>query len=145
MACDPKSRASSSEYANYSDSGYAPSLSAPRRRQSTPLPLFPSLQGALRHPRILESLLSFIPYGDFSALTSSCSELRNLMQKPALKDAILSSFLPGFRSLLRSKAPELFVDVRVTVSDLNIFRAPSPRSSSLLDPDTIRDACRSFK
>ena len=47
------------------------------------------------------------------------------MQKPALKDTILSYFLPGFRSLLRSKAPELFVDVRVTVSDLNIFREQS--------------------
>ena len=44
------------------------------------------------------------------------------MQDPALKDTILSYFLPGFRSLLRTKTPELFVDVRVTVGDLNIFR-----------------------
>jgi hypothetical protein len=79
--------------------------------------------------------MSFIPYEDFSALTSSCSELRTLMQKPALKDAILSCFLPGFRSLLRSKAPELFVDVRVTIGDLGIFREPSFPYFSFLDPD----------
>ena len=44
------------------------------------------------------------------------------MKDPALKDIILSRFLPGFRSLLRFKNPELFVDVHVTISDLNIFR-----------------------
>lgn len=56
------------------------------------------------------------------------------MQKPALKDTILSYFLPGFRSLLRFKAPELFVDVRVTVSDLNVFRKQI-FLPSLLGPD----------
>ncbi|KAF9649271.1 hypothetical protein BDM02DRAFT_3114039 [Thelephora ganbajun] len=122
MVLDPKSRVSSSGSTNYSDSGYAPSSgSAPRRRELPLFPFFPSLQNVLRHPRILECLLLFISYGDFSALTSSCSELRNLMQKPAFKDTILSCFLPGFRSLLRFKTPELFVDVRATVGDLNIF------------------------
>ena len=122
MASDPRSTGSSwSE--TYTDSGYATSHgSAPRRRKSSPFPLPPTLQSILGRPRILDCLLSFIPYGDFNALTSSCSELRDLMQEPALKDTILSYFLPGFRSLLRSKTPELFVDVRVTVSDLNVFR-----------------------
>lgn len=107
----------------YTDSGYAPSHgSTPKRRKSSPFPLLPTLPGIFGHPRILDCLLSFIPYGDFNALTSSCPELRDLMQEPALKDIILSYFLPGFRSLLRSKTPELFVDVRVSVSDLNVFR-----------------------
>jgi len=56
------------------------------------------------------------------------------MEKPALKDVILSCFLPGFRSLLLSKAPELFVDVRVTVSDLNAFREPNLPYSLPLSP-----------
>jgi len=47
------------------------------------------------------------------------------MQKPDLKDTILSYFLPRFRSLLRLKTSELFVDVPITVGDLNVFREPS--------------------
>lgn len=128
MAIDPKSRLSSSECTTFSDSGYAPSSgSVPKRWESPTLtfPLLPTLQCILRQSRILECFLSYISYGDFSALTSSCSDLRNLMQKRALKDTILSWFLPGFRALLRSKAPELFVDVHVTVSDLNVFRKSS--------------------
>lgn len=126
MALDPKSRTSTSDTTNYRDSGYAPSSgSTPGRREPPPFHYFPSLQGVLRHPRILGRLLPIIPYGDFNALTSSCSELRNLMAKPALKDVILSCFLPGFRSLLLSKTPELFVDVRVTISDLNVFCKPN--------------------
>ena len=145
MFCDPKSRGSPSEDTNYSDSGYAPSsLSAPRMRQSLASPSLPSLQTALRHPRVLECLLSLLSYGAFNALTSSCLELRNLMQKPALKDVILSRFLPGFRSLLRSKAPELFIDVRATISDLNIFRASSFPYFTFLDPDA-HDKCRSLE
>jgi len=57
------------------------------------------------------------------------------MQEPALKDTILSCFLPGYRSLLRTKTPELFVDVRVSVSDLNIFRELSFPYFSSLVPD----------
>jgi hypothetical protein len=129
MVLDPKSRVSSSESTNYSDSGYAPSSgSAFRQREPSPFPppflFFPYLQSVLRHPRILECLLAFVSYADFNALTSCCSDLRNLMEKPALKTAILSYFLPGFRSLLRFKSLELFVDVRITISDLNIFREP---------------------
>jgi len=63
------------------------------------------------------------------------------MEKPALKDVILSCFLPGFRSLLLSKTPELFVDVRVTISDLNVFCKPSFPYFLLLflpRPDTPR-------
>ena len=122
MSPDPRSTVSSWS-TTYTDSGYAPSHgSAPRRRKSSPFPPLPTLQAILRLPRILHCLLSFIPYADFNALTSSCPELRDLMREPVLKDTVLSYFLPGFRSLLRSKTPELFVDVRVTVGDLNIFR-----------------------
>lgn len=123
MPSDPRSTVSSWS-TTYADSGYATSHgSATKRRKSSPSPLrSPTLEGIVGHPRVLDCLLSFISYGDFNALTSSCSELRDLMQEPALKDAILSHFLPGFRSLLRTKTPELFVDVRVTVSDLNVFR-----------------------
>ena len=58
------------------------------------------------------------------------------MRKPAFKDVILSCFLPGARSLLHSKAPGRFVDVCVTVGDLNIFRRPSSPYLPFLDPDT---------
>jgi hypothetical protein len=51
------------------------------------------------------------------------------MDKPILKETILSCFLQGFRSLLRFRNPERFVDVRVTVRDLNIFREPNPPTS----------------
>lgn len=65
------------------------------------------------------------------------------MAKPALKDVILSCFLPGFRSLLLSKTPELFVDVRVTISDLNVFCKPNcpyllPIPHAPSRPDTPR-------
>ena len=142
MALGPKSRVSSSDY---SDSGYAPSSgSAAKRRETSPFPSFPSLLSVLKHPRVFKSLLSWISYADFNVLTSSCSELRNLMQKPDFKDAILSCFLPGFRSLLRFKAPELFVDVRVTVGDLNIFREPNLFYFSFLIL-TSYDASRSLE
>jgi hypothetical protein len=125
MALGPKSRGSSSESTCYADSGYAPSSGSPfKKRESSPFPCFSFLKNALGHPRILECLLFLIPYEDFNALTSSCSELRNLMERPALKDTILSCLLPGFRSLLRFKNRELFVDVRITIGDLNIFREP---------------------
>ncbi|KAF9778958.1 hypothetical protein BJ322DRAFT_464708 [Thelephora terrestris] len=119
MPLGPKSRVSSSESTSCTDSGYAQSDF--RKRDSSPFPFFTSLQSVLRLPRILGCLLSFIPYEDFNALTSSCTEFRKLMEKPALKDTILSCFLPGFRSLLRFKNPELFVDVHVTIGDLNTF------------------------
>ena len=131
MALGPKSRVSSSESTSCTDSGYAPS--AFKQRESASFPFFSPLHGVLRHPRILECLLSFMPYGDFNALTSSCSEFRKLMENPALKDTILSCFLPGFRTLLRFKNPELFVDVHVTIADLNTFREPS----SLISPSVI--------
>ena len=123
MALGPKSRISSSESAGCSDSGYAPSSgSAFRPREPSPPFALPSLQTILEHPRILDSLLSFISFGDFNALTSSCLELRNLMDKTALKNSILSHFLPGYHSLLRFKSPDRFFDVRITISDLNVFR-----------------------
>jgi hypothetical protein len=125
MASDPRSTISSFGSGTYPDSGYAPSAgSLPKQRKQSPSPLPPSLQNILSSPRILDYILSLVSYGDFFALTATCSELRDLMQEPALKDAILSHFLPGFRSLLRTKTPELFVDVRVTVGDLNVFREP---------------------
>lgn len=133
MASDPRSTISSFGSGSYPDSGYAPSAgSLPRRRKPSPSLHLPSLQNILSSPRILDHTLSLISYGDFFALTATCSELRDLMQEPALKDTILSHFLPGFRSLLRSKTPELFVDVHVTVSDLNVFREPS--FPSIFDP-----------
>ena len=132
MASDPRSTISSFGSGTYPDSGYAPSSgSLPKRRKPSPS-LLPSLQNILNNPRILDYTLALISYGDFVSLTTTCSELRDLMQEPALKDTILSHFLPGFRSLLRSKTPELFVDVHLTIGDLNVFRQPP--FLSIFDP-----------
>jgi hypothetical protein len=94
----------------------------------------PTCPQASSHPRMSPILH---PLGDFNALAPSYSGLRNLIQQPALKDAILSCSLPRFCSLLRSKAPKLFVDVCVTVGDLNVFSEPISPSFSVLDPDSL--------
>lgn len=81
-----------------------------------------SLQATLQSPGVFANLLQFLSTGEFRAITSTCQELRQIFRHAAIKDAVLSHYVPGYRACLLHHDPQQFVDVGVSVGDLHLFR-----------------------
>jgi hypothetical protein len=75
-----------------------------------------------REPRILPALLENTPWRDFHSLTCTCRAFRYLLSSTALKDGVLSEFVPGYRHGLRERDMQRFQDIPVTMHDLDMLR-----------------------
>ena len=78
---------------------------------------------ALECPRILSFLLSYLGWNDFYALLNSCKDCRLLFDHAALRDVILSRYVPWYAHALRLRDPlRGYKDVPVSLKDLGLLR-----------------------
>lgn len=78
---------------------------------------------ALKCPRILSFLLSYLGWNDFYALLNSCKDCRLLFDHAALRDVILSRYVPWYAHALRLRDPlRGYKDVPVSLKDLGLLR-----------------------
>jgi hypothetical protein len=94
--------------------------SSPKERRDTLISL-------INHPKILSQLLQHLDWQDWFALISTCNALRQLFHSPALKDAILSHYVPEYRACLQHRDFRRYQDVHVTLYNLKLLReSPLP-------------------
>ena len=79
---------------------------------------------AWSHPAILQCLLSCIGWREFHAVMRTCRHLRDVFNKPDVKNIILSSFVPGYRFEGRNPVED---EVHIDLTDLEAL-------SELLSP-----------
>ncbi|KAG1744121.1 uncharacterized protein EDB91DRAFT_1124549 [Suillus paluster] len=105
----------------------------------------------LKQPNVLERLLQFIPWADFYALLSTCSDMRRLWDTRDLRDVILSHFVPGYGYALMYRDLSNYQDMDISLQDLDLLhvsqRVPlhqypvhALRSISSLTPSRDYDA-----
>ncbi|EIW83944.1 hypothetical protein CONPUDRAFT_163202 [Coniophora puteana RWD-64-598 SS2] len=76
---------------------------------------------ALKHPRILSLLLSYLSWPEFYALICTTTKLRGLWDYPELRDVIMCAFVPGFQFALHQRDLSRFRDVDITLQDLDLL------------------------
>lgn len=76
---------------------------------------------ALKHPNVLACLLEYLPWTYFYSLTSTSREFRHILRIPALKDVVLSQYVPGYKSFLATRDLHRFQDVPTTMSHLDLL------------------------
>lgn len=85
-------------------------------------------------PKILSSLLQYIDFAEFHALCCTSKPMRNILDVDlAVRDVILSRFVPGYR-WGQAQLPMGHKDIRVDLRDLEALSeymiSPAPPSSS---------------
>jgi hypothetical protein len=76
----------------------------------------------LKRPRILASLLHFLPWCDFYVLLSTCTGMRHLWDIHELRDVIMSHYVPEFRFALRHRVLSNCRDIDISLQDLDLLR-----------------------
>ena len=94
------------------------------KRKVVPVPSITPSEGIrrmLNHPVILSRLSAITQWLSFHALISTCSEFRQILARPELRDVILSRFVPGYKLCLGNReVVELSVDI--TIEDIALIR-----------------------
>lgn len=80
------------------------------------------LQTALLLPGVLASLIEYLPWVYFYALTCTCRDFRHILRTFELKDIVLSQFVPGYKLCLQHRDMQRFRDVPITISHLDSLR-----------------------
>ncbi|KAH9960858.1 hypothetical protein BC827DRAFT_1132547 [Russula dissimulans] len=80
-----------------------------------------SLVSVLQEPRILANVLRYTYWHDFHTLALTCTPCSNVLQRPELRDVVLSAFVPGYRDCLRLADPDAPCDINIELDDLNHF------------------------
>ncbi|TFL04095.1 hypothetical protein BDV98DRAFT_581111 [Pterulicium gracile] len=78
---------------------------------------------AFTNPAILRRILSFVSWKDFRALTQTGRVLRTLVDTPTLKHVVLARFVKHYAWCLSIMDDANFVDVSITIHDLDLFIA----------------------
>ncbi|KAF9243414.1 hypothetical protein BU15DRAFT_43073 [Melanogaster broomeanus] len=76
---------------------------------------------ALRHPRILATLVHFTAWDDLHTLFRTCAGIRRLWDARDLRDLILAHHVPEYRLALRQRDLSTFQDVDITLHDLDLL------------------------
>ncbi|EGN91927.1 hypothetical protein SERLA73DRAFT_80033 [Serpula lacrymans var. lacrymans S7.3] len=92
----------------------------PPRRTHPPMPLHAVLASP-HHAPVLAALLDFLPWADFLALASTCSNLRYILDNPTTKDVVLAHYVPSYAYALTFRNPLAFQDIDVSICDLNLL------------------------
>ena len=81
------------------------------------------LSAAMKDPRVLDVFLAMLPWQVFYALTSTCSEFRNILANAELRNIVLSHCLPGFSACLAHASEDRLSAVDLShMHDLVLFR-----------------------
>ncbi|KAH9481579.1 hypothetical protein JR316_0006106 [Psilocybe cubensis] len=80
-----------------------------------------SLLALLKNPPILAALLAHMDWVDVYSVLSTCKPLRAIFQDPALRDVVLSRFVPGYAYAVRVRDMNQYQDVQVSVHDLDLL------------------------
>ena len=89
----------------------------------------------LHDPFILSRLLAALQWSSFHSLLSACRDFRQVFSRLALRDVILSGFVPGYKLALGNRQiADLSVDI--TIEDLALFRT----FLSVLRPSLVFDS-----
>ncbi|KAI5119420.1 hypothetical protein M0805_009871 [Coniferiporia weirii] len=101
----------------------APPLRTPRA-SSTLKTRSTALATICSDAKALSCLLTFLSWNDFHALSSASRLIRCIFAGAAVKDAVFSHFIPGYRTALRTRDKDLWEDsIRMDYADLRIFLA----------------------
>lgn len=78
----------------------------------------------MTEPRVLSSLLSFLPWTDFLSLSQTCSKMRKITESPKIRDVVLSRYVEGYGSCLKMQQGERDTsqDLPVTLHDIDLLR-----------------------
>ncbi|PPR03079.1 hypothetical protein CVT24_012392 [Panaeolus cyanescens] len=109
-----------------------PQLRAPRTKSPTPpaprvLSSFmprtsnSSLPATLHVPNILSALVAHLSWADLYPLLITCKALWDLFRHTALRDVVLSRFVPGYAYALRSRGSNQLANVQVSIHDLDLL------------------------
>ncbi|KAF9048441.1 hypothetical protein BJ165DRAFT_1525897 [Panaeolus papilionaceus] len=80
-----------------------------------------SLTVAIQDPNILSALVAHLDWIDCYPLLITCKALRDLFRHTALRDAVLSRFVPGYAYALRSRGSNQLHNVQLSIRDLDLL------------------------
>jgi len=80
-----------------------------------------ALGSLLQEPRILANFLRYVHWDDFHSLALTCTACINVLERPKLRDVILSAFVPGYSYCLRHADVDILPSIVIQFSDLGNF------------------------
>ncbi|PPQ90809.1 hypothetical protein CVT25_012129 [Psilocybe cyanescens] len=80
-----------------------------------------SLVALLKIPPILAVVLAHLDWIDAYPIFATCKSFRDIFQDPALRDVVLSRFVPGYIHSMRIRDLNHYQDVQVSVHDLDLL------------------------
>ena len=109
---------------------HATSKSGPSTSRSSSAPLaamyrytssLVALDSLLQEPRVLANFLRYVHWDDFHSLALTCTACRNVLERPKLRDVVLSAFVPGYSYCLRHADVDILPSIAIQFSDLGNF------------------------
>ena len=80
-----------------------------------------SLISTLQIPSILAAFVSHLDWAELHPLFITCKTLREVFRESALRDVVLSRFVPGYSHCLRHRDMNHYQDVQVSMHDLDLL------------------------
>lgn len=91
-----------------------------------------SILSTLQIPSVLAAFVSHLDWFELHPLFITCKTLRELFRESALRDVVLSRYVPGYTHCLRIRDMNHYQDVQVSIHDLDLLRASALFSSTLI-------------
>ncbi|KIM40513.1 hypothetical protein M413DRAFT_11417 [Hebeloma cylindrosporum] len=80
-----------------------------------------SLLSTLQIPSILAAFISHLDWVEVHPLFTTCKTFREIFRESALRDVVLSRYVPGYRYCLRGRDMNHYQDVQVSIHDLDLL------------------------
>jgi len=80
-----------------------------------------TLLSTLQNPSVLAAFISHLDWVELHPLFITCKTLREVFRESALRDVVLSRYVPGYSHCLLSRDMNHYQDVQVSIHDLDLL------------------------